>query len=93
MALSLGLGSVAHAMELVVCVDAATALESGHVDGDGDQVPADGDKGYPHHHGGCHGHHIEAQVLASEAAQFKVASSASVPVAPPCAPRRPPTPR
>lgn len=75
MALSLGLGSVAHAMEPVVCVDAATALESGHVDGDGDQVPADGDKGYPHHHGGCHGHHIEAQVTAAEATQFKVAAS------------------
>ncbi len=67
--LSLGLGSVAHATEGVRCVDftAASALE--HSASDGDQVPADADKSYPHHHGGCHGHHIgvpfEAGLVAS----------------------------
>lgn len=57
---SLGMGSISHAMEPVVCLDSTAATEAGHTDGDGDQVPADGDKGYPHHHGGCHGHHIAA---------------------------------
>jgi len=27
-----------------------------HVDGDADQVPADGDQALPHHHATCHGH-------------------------------------
>lgn len=56
--LSLGLGTVSHAMEPIVCIDANSAAEIGHTDGDGDQVPADSDKGYPHHHGICHGHHV-----------------------------------
>lgn len=34
----------------------------GHAPGDADQVPSDGDKGYPHHHGGCHGDHVAAPV-------------------------------
>lgn len=55
--LSLGCGSVAHAVEGPgVEVFAATSI--GHADGDGDQVPADSEKGYLHHHGGCHGHDI-----------------------------------
>ena len=54
--LSVGFGAVAHAAEGVagVEVSAADAVTS-HADGDGDQVPADAEKGYPHHHGGCHG--------------------------------------
>ena len=55
--LSLGFGSVAHATEGPdVEVSASTSI--GHANGDGDQVPADSQKGYPHHHGGCHGHDI-----------------------------------
>lgn len=27
-----------------------------HLAGDGDEVPADGDNGLPHHHSICHGH-------------------------------------
>jgi hypothetical protein len=34
----------------------------GHVAGDADQVPSDSDKGYPHHHGGCHGDHVAAPI-------------------------------
>ena len=67
--LSLGLGSVAHATEAVGCVDTTAASSLEHSDGDADQVPADADKAYPHHHGGCHGHHIgvpfEAKLVAS----------------------------
>lgn len=31
-----------------------------HLAGDGDEVPADGDNGLPHHHSICHGHDIGA---------------------------------
>ncbi len=58
LASSLGLGSVAHAAEAITCVSVSAEPVAGHVDGDRDQVPADAEKGYPHHHGGCHGHHV-----------------------------------
>ena len=35
-------------------------IAEGHTPDDADQVPSDGDKGYPHHHGGCHGDHVAA---------------------------------
>jgi hypothetical protein len=73
--LTLGVGSVSHAMEPIVCIDANSAAENGHADGDGDQVPADSDKGYPHHHGSCHGHHVAAPMAKAEAiSQNKTAS-------------------
>lgn len=58
LASTLGLGSVAHANEPVTCVDTSAASSIDHSADDGDQVPADAEKGYPHHHGGCHGHHV-----------------------------------
>lgn len=58
LASSLGLGSVAHANKTVTCVETSAAYSLDHADGDSDQVPADSEKGYPHHHGGCHGHHV-----------------------------------
>ena len=64
LASSLGLGSVAHAAEPITCVEGSAASAAGHVDGDGDQVPADAEKGYPHHHGGCHGHHVGVPITA-----------------------------
>lgn len=63
--LSLGLGSVAHATEDLTCIDATAASAFEHTDGDADQVAADADKAYPHHHGGCHGHHIAAALAAN----------------------------
>ncbi len=57
---SLGWGSFAHAMEPVGCIDVETSAVTGHVEGDRDEVPADGDKGYPHHHAGCQGHQVAA---------------------------------
>jgi hypothetical protein len=56
--LSLGVGSMAHALEPPPCVGIADAEL--HWSGDADQLPSDADKGYPHHHGGCHGHHVAA---------------------------------
>ncbi len=56
--LSLTGGSIAHAMEPISCVDSATAASMGHSNGDGDQVPSDANKGFTHHHGGCHSHQV-----------------------------------
>ena len=65
---ALGIGSLAHAAEPIGCIDtSASGAAIGHMDGDADQVPADGDQGYPHHHGGCHGHHIAAPVTKTSA--------------------------
>lgn len=59
LASSLGLGSASHASEPVVtCIETSATSGIDHADGDADQVPADAEKGYPHHHGGCHGHHV-----------------------------------
>lgn len=68
--------SMAHAMELPeISVSSHQTVgeqwAEGHTPGDADQVPADGDKGYPHHHGGCHGDHF--------AAPLKVVASAWAP--------------
>jgi hypothetical protein len=68
--LSLGFGSVAHAAEGVKGVELPFAMSIGHVDGDGDQVPADSEKGYPHHHGGCHGHEIGVPITPKAIAPY-----------------------
>lgn len=57
---SMGLGVAAHANEQMCIPGVEATAVAGHVDGDADQVPADSEKGYPHHHGGCHGHHVAA---------------------------------
>jgi hypothetical protein len=62
LASTLGLGSVAHANEQVTCIEISGASSLDHANGDGDQVPADSEKGYPHHHGGCHGHHVAVPI-------------------------------
>lgn len=48
-------GSAAHAAEAIGCGELTTS-ETGHFEGDRDQVPSDGDKATPHHHSACHGH-------------------------------------
>lgn len=63
--LSVGMTSVAHAMEpqggaTVAATDVQLVAELGHTKGDSDEVPADTDTGYPHHHVSCHGEHIVA---------------------------------
>lgn len=64
---SLGATATAHALERPdVSISASETpgeqIAEGHTPGDADQVPSDGDKGYPHHHGGCHGDHVAAPV-------------------------------
>jgi hypothetical protein len=64
---SLGTTATAHVLERpdVSVSSHETGVDEvalGHAPGDADQVPSDGDKGYPHHHGGCHGDHVAAPV-------------------------------
>lgn len=40
------------------CVTGGEASCFSHVAGDADEVPADEHEAQPHHHGGCHGHHL-----------------------------------
>ena len=57
--LSMGVSAAAHMSEqLCVTGVESAAVEAGHVDRGGDELPADTEPGYPHHHGGCHGHHV-----------------------------------
>ena len=53
-----GWTGIAHAAEGVACIEAPQANAAMEMAGDCDEVPADADKAYPHHHGGCHGHHV-----------------------------------
>lgn len=64
---SLETTAMAHALErpdvsASTHVTRGEEIAEGHTPRDADQVPADGDKGYPHHHGGCHGDHVAAPV-------------------------------
>lgn len=68
--LSVTAGSVAHAMEPIVCIDNVSAQSMGHTSGDGDQVPADSDTSYPHHHGGCHAHQMADRVSVPQVASI-----------------------
>lgn len=55
-----GWTGVAHATENGACLDAPQAQTAMHAAGDCDEVPADADKGYRHHHAACHGHCVTA---------------------------------
>ena len=68
LSVSVGLGSTAHAMEPLASIDASEASFFGHSPGDSDEVPADADKGYPHHHGVCHDHGIGVPATAQRVA-------------------------
>ncbi len=73
LALSLGLGSAARATESDACIEVTAAVEQGHSASDADQVPADAAKGYPHHHGGCHGHCVGVPVTTEAVAIYDAA--------------------
>lgn len=53
-------GGAAQASGLV-CSETADQMAA-RVAGDCDEVPADADRGYPHCHTACHGHHVTAPV-------------------------------
>ena len=54
--------SAAHATEIVGCIELSAAAGE-HVAGDGDEVPGDADNPLPHHHGGCHNHHLNVPAV------------------------------
>lgn len=52
-----GMSSMAHAADIGDGRVAGVEF-SIHAEGDGDEVLADADKSYPHHHNICHGHDV-----------------------------------
>ena len=61
------LTTVAHATEAPERHLTTIEIEGWHAPGDADEVPADPDKNYPHHHSTCHGHDLAAPVKAPAA--------------------------
>lgn len=55
-----GWAGMAQATESVGCIETSQVNTIMHMARDCDEVPADADKGYPHHHTVCHGHHVAA---------------------------------
>ncbi len=46
-----------------------------HAPGDGDEVPADGDRDYPHHHASCHEHHVNTPIVGATISPTVAAST------------------
>lgn len=72
-------GAVAHADELAGHREVTGVAQAQHFEGDADQVPADSDKDYPHHHGVCHGHELAAPLKALAAPFLLGGGAAPVP--------------
>ncbi len=65
---------MAHAAE-VGGVETSRAEMLAHTPGDGDEVPADADKGYPHHHANCHEHHANTPTVRAAVSAIDVAAT------------------
>lgn len=81
--LSMAAGSVLHAAEpqgvpTASTLAAVVQVAFDHSATDTDQVPADTDRGVPHHHGGCHGDHVASP--ASRAAPGRIIAVRAGPV-------------
>ena len=61
----------AHAAE-ALGIETSQVDRTVHAAGDGDEVPADADKGYPHHHSSCHEHQVNTPVLRADAIAIAV---------------------
>ncbi len=90
-------GSALHAAELASFGEVTAATQWLHADGDHDEVPADADKNYPHHHNSCHGHELGALMklglachLESRAPMPKPAAHPALAAGPPFRTLRPP---
>jgi hypothetical protein len=84
--LSLGIASIGHATEAapgapVTFGSTTTEATTCHAPGDADHVPADSDRGYPHHHGTCHGDHC-ATPFNPDAVAFRLCIAGAQGVAP-----------
>lgn len=62
--LMLWTGGAAHAAEQFQCIPVSSEAAN-HFEGDSDQTSSDPGKNVAHHHSGCSGHHIAADVDAS----------------------------
>ncbi len=67
-------GSMVHAAETVGVQIAETEMVV-HGPHDGDEVRADADTGYPHHHVTCHEHHMNTPVVRTTATPVVMASA------------------
>jgi hypothetical protein len=65
---------MAHAAE-AGGVEMSRTEMAAHAPGDGDEVPADADKGYPHHHASCHEHHVNTPIIETAAIPILAAST------------------
>lgn len=61
---SLANGAAVHAIELSSADEVTEATLWMHSAGDHDEVPADADRNYPHHHNQCQGHDLAAPLKA-----------------------------
>jgi hypothetical protein len=69
---------MAHAAE-AGSVETSRIEMAAHAPGDGDEVPADADKGYPHHHASCHEHHVNTPTVRAATIPASVAAAAPLP--------------
>lgn len=70
---------MAHAAEASGVEPSRTEMVA-HAPGDGDEVPADADKGYPHHHASCHEHHANTPFVRTGTPPVTVSSTLPSPV-------------
>lgn len=78
---SLANGSAVHALELSSAGEVTDTTLWLHSAGDHDEVPADADRNYPHHHNQCQGHDVAAPLKACAAPVRVRAASERTPVA------------
>lgn len=73
--MTLALGPAAHASIPVPCGKATASATDVHFEGDADEVPADEDAGFPHHHGPSHDHQVGTALEGVEAAALVMGPS------------------
>jgi hypothetical protein len=74
---SLTVGATTRAAIPVSCGEIVTSASDGHFEGDSDEVPADQDAGFPHHHGVGHDHQVGMPISNFGQAGLVVTATAS----------------
>lgn len=75
MLVTLAVGPAARASAPVPCGAVTASAADAHFEGDSDEVPADDDAGFPHHHGPSHDHQVGMALEGGEAATLIVSAS------------------
>ena len=73
---TLAVGPAARASVPVPCGTVTASAADAHFEGDSDEVPADDDAGFPHHHGPSHDHQVGMALAGGESATLIVSASA-----------------